>query len=84
MPDTNLCTKETLVEILDSLNIGVVYVDKEGSFSLINKAGKKLETLKAKTELVVLFWIVIPSKCKSMLRKILSLSVRVIIYPVIK
>lgn len=47
MPDTNLCTKETLVEILDSLNIGVVYVDKEGSFSLINKAGEEIRDLKS-------------------------------------
>lgn len=47
MPDSNLCTKETLAEILDSLNIGVVYVDKGGSFSFINKAGEEIRNIKS-------------------------------------
>ncbi|MFA5804420.1 MAG: ATP-binding protein [Melioribacteraceae bacterium] len=51
MPDSNLCTKETLVEILDSLNIGVIYIDKEGCFSFINKAGEEIRKLRGEDKI---------------------------------
>ncbi|HOI28933.1 MAG TPA: ATP-binding protein [Melioribacteraceae bacterium] len=47
MPDSKLCSRENLVEILDSLNVGVVYVDKERRFSFINKAGEEIRNIKS-------------------------------------
>lgn len=45
MPESFLCSRETLIEILDSLNVGVVYVDKEKRFAFINKAGEEIRNI---------------------------------------
>ncbi|MBZ0179231.1 MAG: PAS domain S-box protein [Melioribacteraceae bacterium] len=47
MPDSNLLTKEDLIEILDSLDVGIIYVDKENRFAFVNKAGEEIRFIKA-------------------------------------
>ncbi|MBN1300749.1 MAG: PAS domain-containing protein [Melioribacteraceae bacterium] len=47
MPDSELLKKEDLIEILDSLNIGIIYVDRENRFAFVNKAGEEIRFIKA-------------------------------------
>lgn len=47
MPDSKLLSKEDLVEIMDSLDIGIIYVDKENRFAFVNKAGEDIRYIKA-------------------------------------
>jgi len=47
MPDSDLLKKEDLIEILDSLEIGIIYVDKENRFAFVNKAGEEIRFIKS-------------------------------------
>lgn len=47
MPDSNYLEKEQLIEILDSLQIGIIYVDKENRFLFVNKAGEEIRNIKS-------------------------------------
>lgn len=47
MPDSNFLRKEDLIEILDSLEIGIIYVDKENRFAFVNKAGEEIRFIKS-------------------------------------
>lgn len=47
MPDSVLLNKEDLIEILDSLQVGVIYVDKESRFAFVNKAGEEIRFIKS-------------------------------------
>lgn len=45
MPNSNLCDKESLTNILDSLNVGVVFVDDNNRFAFVNKAGEEIRSI---------------------------------------
>lgn len=47
MPDSKLLSKEELIEIMDSLEIGIIYVDKENTFAFVNKAGEDIRNIKS-------------------------------------
>lgn len=47
MPDSELLKKEDLIEILDSLEVGIIYVDKESRFAFVNKAGEEIRFIKS-------------------------------------
>lgn len=42
MPDSKYLDKKNLVDILDSLEVGVVYVDQDHKFAFVNKAGEDI------------------------------------------
>lgn len=42
MPDSKYLDKSNLVDILDSLEVGVVYVDHENRFAFVNTAGEEI------------------------------------------
>ncbi|MCZ7602828.1 MAG: PAS domain S-box protein [Ignavibacteriales bacterium] len=42
MPDSKFLDKRNLVDILDSLEVGVVYVDHENRFAFVNSAGEEI------------------------------------------
>ncbi|MDZ7764383.1 MAG: PAS domain-containing protein [Melioribacteraceae bacterium] len=46
MPDSRTVEKEDLVEILDSLEVGIIYVDSENRFAFVNKAGEQIRNIK--------------------------------------
>ena len=45
MPNSRLCDKESLTNILDSLNVGVVFVDEKNRFAFVNKAGEEIRDI---------------------------------------
>ncbi len=47
MPASKFLAKEDLIEILDSLEVGIIYVDKENRFAFVNKAGEEIRNIKS-------------------------------------
>lgn len=45
MPESEHCNKEVLTNILDSMNVGVVFVDDENRFAFVNKAGEEIRSI---------------------------------------
>lgn len=51
MPDSKYLDKKNLVDILDSLEVGVVYVDQDHKFAFVNKAGEEIRGICSKDRL---------------------------------
>lgn len=51
MPNSKYLTREDLIEILDSLNVGIIYVDNRQRFAFVNKAGEEIRDIKASERL---------------------------------
>ncbi|MBL1211814.1 MAG: PAS domain S-box protein [Ignavibacteriae bacterium] len=48
MPNSELLNKEDLVAIIDSVDIGIIFVDKESRFAFVNKVGEKIRSIESK------------------------------------
>ncbi|MDX9925588.1 MAG: ATP-binding protein, partial [Ignavibacteriaceae bacterium] len=46
MPDSHLCDKKSLVAIMDSLEVGIIFVDGNNDIIFINKAAEKIRRMK--------------------------------------
>ncbi len=47
MPDSPLCDKKLLVAILDSLEVGIIFVDENNNILFVNKTAEKIRRMKS-------------------------------------
>jgi PAS domain S-box-containing protein len=51
MPDSPFCNKESLTAVIDSLDLGVIFVNEENNIIFINKAAEKIRDMKSEERL---------------------------------
>jgi len=47
MPDSPLCDRKSLIAIMDSLDVGIIFVDENNDIIFINKSAEKIRQMKS-------------------------------------
>src|SRR3989339_172242 len=47
MPDSSLCDRKSLIAIMDSLDVGIIFVDENNDIIFINKSAEKIRQMKS-------------------------------------